>query len=188
MFKDIFLTIFSLITSPGATWQKLSEREEDHHSFLNRFMYPLIGLTALAAFVGFFFGRKHFDLQLAIKETTTVLVTSFVGFFIAAFLLDEVLQRFFNKAKAPKLSQRFTGYVFSISLVVYIIMDLLPDFSFLRFAPLYTIYVIWEGAKNYMDIPENKRVAFVVAASLILFISPAVIEKAMYFLMPGIRT
>lgn len=189
MFKKIFKTIFLLTTAPGQTWKELSEEDEAHDSFLNKFIYPLIGLTSIAAFVGFFFGRKQFDVQLALKETCTVLVSSFVGFYMAAFLLDEILHLpYFGKEKNSKLTQRFVGYALSFGFVVSIIMDLLPDFSFLRFAPLYIIYLVWEGSKSYLNIPENKQVAFVIVSSIVILLSPAIIERIMFFLMPGIKT
>ena len=187
MFKAIAITIFSLVTSPGSTWKNLAIKDEEHDSFLSRFVYPLMGITALAVFVSFLLTRTTFDLQMALKETMTILVSLFLGFFSASFLLNEMMIRFFQKNSDIKVAQRFTGYTISFTMAVTIVMYLLPDFSFLRFAPLYTFYVAWEGAKYYLNIANEKQKRFTVLATLILLLSPEIIKQVMFFIMPGIK-
>lgn len=187
MFKEIAITVFSIITSPGSTWKKLSGKDEEQDSFLSQFIYPLMGITALAVFVSFLLTRTTFDLQIALKETMTILVSLFLGFFSASFLLNEMMIRFFDKNSDIKLSQRFTGYTISFTMAVTIVMYLLPDFSFLRFAPLYIFYVAWEGSKYYLNIADEKRVRFTVFTTLILLLSPEIIKQVMFFIMPGIK-
>ena len=86
------------------------------------------------------------------------------------------------------LSQKFAGYLLSLLMIVTIAMNILPDnFSFIRFAPLYVIYVAWEGLKYFFNVPDSKRMTFIVLVSLIILISPIIIERIMFILMPGIR-
>ena len=117
----------------------------------------------------------------------TILVSLFLGFFSASFLLNEMMVRFFEQTPDLKLVQRFSGYALSFTMAVTIIIYLLPDFSFLRFAPLYTFYMVWEGSKYYLNITDEKRIRFTIFSTLILLLSPEIIKYVMFLIMPGIK-
>ncbi|WP_455496601.1 YIP1 family protein [Coprobacter sp.] len=185
MFRSIISNLFALVAAPGKAWQDISSKKESSTTFLNGYLYPIMGLTALSVFANLF--SDQFTLERALKLMTINFVKFFVGFYIASFLIDELLQKFFEREKNPKQVQLFAGYTLSVYMLITIFLNLLIGmFSFLRFAPLYIIYVIWEGSKYYMDINENKRLLFVVLASLILLFSPDIIERFMFILMPGL--
>lgn len=149
MFKNIVSSLFALVAAPGKAWQSISSKEESQATFLNGYLYPIMGITALSVFVNLL--NDQFTLE---------------------------------KAKQVQL---FVGYTLSVYMLITIFLNLFMGmFSFLRFAPLYIIYVIWEGSKYYMDINENKRLIFVVLSSLILIFSPDIIERFMFILMPGL--
>lgn len=185
MFKNIISNLFALVAAPGKAWQNISSKEESSAAFLNGYLYPIMGLTALSVFANLF--NDQFTLERALKLMTINFVKFFVGFHIASFLIDELLQKFFEREKNTKQVQMFAGYTLSVYMLITIFLNLLMGmFSFLRFAPLYIIYVIWEGSKYYMDINENKRLLFVVLSSLILLFAPDIIERFMFILMPGL--
>ena len=49
--KHLFLLLFS----PGKTWQKTDKAPCATPLFLNQFLYPLMGVTAVVCFLGYFF-------------------------------------------------------------------------------------------------------------------------------------
>ena len=186
MIKNILTNLFLLVVFPAKAWQQIAEKKESQDHFLNYYLYPMMGITAISAFGGFF--DSGFTLENALKVVTIDFVQYFVGFFISAFLIDEIRQRLLDEDKNPQLSQKFSGYLLSIYMVVTIALNILPDnFSFLRFAPLYIIYVAWEGLKHFLNVPEPRRMTFIVLVSLIILLSPTIIERIMFILMPGIR-
>ena len=164
MFKNIVSSLFALVAAPGKAWQSISSKEESQATFLNGYLYPIMGITALSVFVNLF--NDQFTLEKALKLMTIDFVKFFVGFYIASFLIDELLQKFFDREKNPKQVQLFVGYTLSVYMLITIFLNLFMGmFSFLRFAPLYIIYVIWEGSKYF---------------------SPDIIERFMFILMPGL--
>jgi hypothetical protein len=172
-------------------WVKLkneqNEQNEGNETFLSRFVYPFIGLITLATFVGNFLSRRDFDLQSALKMSILSLISSIGGFFLASYLLNEIWNRFFGREKDFKLCQRFIGYSFVAVFAVDIILSLLPEFFFLKIFMLYTIYIVWEGARLYMEVDETGQLKLsLIATALIIFV-PVLIEIIFRILMPGLR-
>ena len=187
MFINIFKRLTAIILRPGATWTELSCQEEERDTFLSHFIYPLIGMIALAAFLGILFTRKEFDFEIALKIMIRTVIAVAGGFFLGTYFLHEVWKGVFNRSKDMELCRLFVGYASSLMFVLYIITALLPEFFFLYIFVLYTVYIIWEGAVVYMQVEEEKRLKFTIIASLIVILTPFVIEHALRMLMPGFR-
>lgn len=187
MYKNIFKWVILIISQPAKSWGLLVQKEEKGDEFLSRFVYPLIGLLTVAAFLGVLFTRKEFDVELALKSSIKTLVSSFGGFYLSAYLLNEVWQGLFKREKDMKLCQRFVGYASSLMFALHIVLMLLPEFFFLRIFILYTFYIVWEGAGPYMQVEEQIRLKFVGIATAIILLTPALIEFLLFLLMPGLR-
>jgi hypothetical protein len=189
MFKDLFDTTISLIFKPSEAWKKLSEkRTDDNEKILSGFVYPFIGLITIAAFLGILFTRKEFDVQIALKAAILALLTVFGGFFLASCLLNEVWRSsHFKREKDIKLCQNFVGYSSCLIFSLNILLSLLPEFFFLRFFVLYTIYIVWEGAVPYMGVNASEQLKFVSFATAIILVTPLILEFMLRLLMPGLR-
>ena len=144
MYKEIIKWVIAIISQPGKAWDMLSRKEEKGDEFLSRFIYPLIGLVTVAAFLGVLFTRKEFDVELALKSSIT-------------------------------------------KLRAIVVLMLLPEFFFLRIFILYTFYIVWEGAGPYMQVEEKERLKFAGITTVIILLTPAVIEFVLFMLMPGLR-
>lgn len=187
MYKEIFKWVILLVSQPQKAWGMLAEKEEEGDRFLSHFVYPLIGLVTVAAFLGILFTRKEFDVELALKASIRSLVAVFSGFFLTAYLLNELWQGFFKREKDLKLCQRFVGYSSVLMWTLSIVLMLLPEFFFLRIFVLYTFYMVWEGAGPYMRVEENDRLKFAGITTTLMLIIPILIEAILFMLMPGLR-
>lgn len=188
MFKNLFNTAISLIFRPSDAWKGLREkRTDDHESFLSGYVYPFIGMITLAAFIGVLFTRKEFDLQIALKASILALLSAFGGFFLASYFINEVWHTLFHRERNIKLCQCFVGYSSSLMFSLNIVLSLIPEFFFLRFFVLYTIYIAWEGAVPYMDVEESEQLKFVGISTIIIVLTPLTIEFILGLLMPGLR-
>lgn len=186
MFSEIFKIIVAIISQPAKTWEMLAKKDENEDAFLSRFIYPLIGVVSVAAFVGVLFTRKEFDVELALKSSIRTLVSVFGGFYVASYVLNEFWQGLFNREKDLKLCQCFVGYASSLMFALNIVLTLLPEFFFLRIFVLYTFYIIWEGATPYMQVNEMERMKFVGISTTLILLTPWIIEIILSMLMPGL--
>ncbi|MDR1676285.1 MAG: YIP1 family protein [Tannerella sp.] len=187
MFNDLFNRLAGLIFKPAETWNKLSQGEEEKETFLSRYIYPLLGLIALAAFVGVLFSRKEFSFEIALKSAIKALISNMGGYFLAVYLMRELWRSVFHRHKNTKLWYCFVGYASAMMFALNIILLLLPEFFFLRVAVLYTAYLIWEGATAYMHVEENERLKFSAFASAIIIVTPLAIDSLLFLMMPGLR-
>ena len=185
MYKEIFRWVIAIISQPAKAWVLLAKKGEKQEEFLSRFVYPLIGFVTVAAFLGVLFTRKEFDLELALKSSIRTLVSSFGGFYLGAYLMNEIWQGIFKREKDLKLWLRFVGYSSSLMFALNIVLMLLPEFFFLRIFILYTFYIVWEGAGPYMGVGRI-RLKFVGFTTAIILLTPAVIEILLSMLMPGL--
>ncbi|MDR1381540.1 MAG: YIP1 family protein [Tannerella sp.] len=188
MFKDLFNTTMSIIFRPSETWRKLREKQpDDSDKFLSGYVYPFVGMIAIAGFLGILFTRKEFDLQMALKSTIFLLLSVFGGFFLAAYLMNEMWHALFGREKNMRLCQTFVGYSSALMFSLDILLSLLPEFFFLRFLILYTIYIVWEGAVPYMDVEAEEQLKFVSLSTAIIVATPFILEFILGLLMPGLK-
>lgn len=187
MFRGILKRIVALVSQPGKAWLCLADEERDKERFLSRYVYPLIGMVALAAFIAVFFTRKEFDFELALKSSIKSLIAAFGGFYLAVYLLNDIWERFFKREKDLTQWMFFVGYSSSLMFAMNIVLALLPEFFFLKLFVLYTVYIVWEGAEPYMRVAEAEKMKFVVITTAMILIMPAIIELGLFLLMPGLR-
>ncbi|MDR2498899.1 MAG: hypothetical protein LBD28_05610 [Tannerellaceae bacterium] len=199
MYKELIRLVGTIIARPAKTWQELARKTERKEELFTRFVYPLIGLASLAAFVGILFTEKHFKVELALKGAITTCVACFGSFFLTAWILNEAWSRLFSRTSDLRLCQRFTGYSFSMFFVLEILLGILPegDFFFIRIFLLVTAYIVWEGSPAYMGINNqtvqilkvsiSARLALTAIITLLVILLPIVIKQLMFLFLPGLR-
>lgn len=194
MYKELFKTLIALVSETGRAWERLAGKEEKGEEYLSRFIYPFLGLIAASAFVGVLFTQDSFSLEYALKRSIKAFVSYFGGFYLAAYLLNELWKGFFRQGDNPRLCRRFTGYASAPMFAIYILLAWIPLLPLSGYSPLrililymYTGYIVWEGAGVYMKIEERRRTAFTVAAAFLIVSAPELINTILFILMPGMR-
>lgn len=187
MFKNIFEIVVLLVVQPTKAWKIISERTETHEEFLSHYIYPLIGIATLSGFVGELFGNGESNVQNSLKEATVVFTSLFAGYYMAAFFIKQISGRWFKLEGDAKFFQRFVGYAMGITIVISAILELMPDLFFIRVANLTVFYIMWSSVEGFIQINEKKRLLFSATTTVIILISPLIIEKILYTLMPGMH-
>jgi len=188
MYRELFRRVLSLVMQPGKEWPALVKREERGDEFLVRYVYPLIGLVAAAAFLGRLFTERTFSVELALKSSIKSLISVYGGFYLSSYILHEAWKGVLCRPSDVKRCQRFVAYGSALCFALRIVMPFLsiPVF-FERVLSLYTVYIVWEGAGPYMLVEEKTRMRFVLLASGLIIFVPVVIEVLLFMLMPGMR-
>lgn len=178
-YKDLFQIALQLISSPARAWEEI-RLQEDRRKVFTAFVYPMIGLCGLSVFIGSLItmgwgGPQSF--QFAMTQCCAVAVSLFGGYFLAAYLINELCVRMLKLDNDVPLAQQFAGYALVVLFLLKIIIGILPDFKILALLlQFYIVYVVWEGSVRVMQVAEKDRLRFTILSSILLIVCPTVIE------------
>ncbi|MDR1631612.1 MAG: hypothetical protein LBR97_01800 [Dysgonamonadaceae bacterium] len=187
MLKQLYLLLSGLIINPEKTWKTLAGKQElNNEDFYKSYLYPVIGIIALMSFCGIWIGTKDFQLQIALKIVIKETIAYFGGFYLAAYGLFRLSEKYFGLTADLQLFGRFSGYSSAAIYVVACINALFQSLFFLQIFILYTVYIVWHGSNIYIRVKENYLTKFTIFASAIIILSPVVIRMIMTLIMPGL--
>lgn len=176
-YKNLFHKIIDLLSSPGKTWDEIGGHTEERN-VLGNFVYPLIGLCGLAEFVGAFIGRDVTSdvFQNALRSCCALAVALFGGFFLAVYLLEKSGKKWFSVTYPDNMLQVFVGYSMVVTFVLDIVSSFFPIAILHWLLQLYTLFVVFEGARRFLRVPEDKLTSYTLVGTLFVLLSPALIE------------
>ena len=178
-YREIFKIAILLISSPVKAWEEI-RLEEDKRKVLTTFVYPMIGLCALAVFLGTIFrhgwgGPESF--QIAMTECCVLAVSLFAGYFLASYFINKTGVNFFSLNDDLPLIQQFAGYSLVVTFITNIVTGLFPDFFLLGLLfQFYIVYIVWVGAGALLQVKEDIKLTFTIVATVLLVACPAIIQ------------
>lgn len=180
-YKEIAHIAKLLLSSPARAWEEIRAYENPRR-VLTDFVYPMIGLCALATLLGVLF-RVGWDgpdaFQLAMTRCCVLAAAQFGGIFLAAYVLNPLGNSVFEVETSPDAALQLCGYAMVVSFLITIITALFPDLSLLGFLfQFYTLYIVWAGADTLMKVPESLRLAYTLVATVVIVGAPALIDFA----------
>ena len=93
------------------------------------------------------------SFQFAMTQCCAVAVSLFGGYFLAAYLINELCVRMLKLDNDVPLAQQFAGYALVVLFLLKIIIGILPDFKILALLlQFYIVYVVWEGSVRVMQV------------------------------------
>ena len=176
-YKELFHRVVALLSSPAKEWEEIAKNREER-LVLSGFVYPMIGLCGLSEFLGTFIGRDFLPevFQLALTRCCGVAVSLFIGFFLASYLVKLINERWFDCQKTEEEIQVFVGYSLVVTFVLQIISGLFSILIIHWILQIYTLFVVFEGARKMMNIPETSITKYTIVATLVILLSPALID------------
>ena len=175
-YKDLFHRVVILLSAPAKAWEDIATKGEENQ-VLDGFVYPMIGICAVSEFIGAFIGRDFISdiVQLALTRSCGVAVSLFIGFFLASYLIKLLNAKVSNQCSDNEI-QRFVGYSMVVTFVLQIVSGLFSILIIHWLLQIYTLFVVFEGARHLMKIPEYRLTMYTVVSTIIILISPTVIE------------
>ncbi|MDR0732612.1 MAG: YIP1 family protein [Dysgonamonadaceae bacterium] len=187
MLKQLYLLLSGLISTPEKTWKTLDGRQEtNNEDFYGGYLYPVIGIIALASFCGGWTAADGFRLPIALKVVIKETIAYFGGFYLAAHGLYRLSRKHFGLTADLLHFERFAGYSSAAIYVVACVDALFHPLFFLQICTLYTAYIVWHGAGVYIPVKENDRTKFTIFSSAVIILAPVAVRMVMTLFMPGL--
>ena len=176
-YKGLFHQIWTLLSAPGKAWDEIRERG-GAHDIQAGFVYPLIGLCGLSEFIGVFIGREFSSLmfQVALTRCCAVAVVLFGGFFLSAYVLDKLAVHWLKAGSMRGKMQVFTGYSMVVTFVLTIVSGLFSIALLHWILQVYTVFVVFEGARRWLMLSQAWQIPFTLVATLVILFCPMLIE------------
>lgn len=180
-YKGLFNKLTQILGSPAKAWEEIRQ-EEDTEQVQSSYVYPMIAICGIALFIGLFFGNgvKEFDIRITLTLCCRLFISLFGGFFLSAYLIERFGNYQLTDEHAENTRenvQKLVGYSMTVIFVLEFFNALFPTFSILRLIlQFYTLFVVWEGGKVLMNVPEKKLMPYTLVASVIILVSPVLIS------------
>ena len=165
-FKKIWQRVKLIITSPATEWDKIVTESSDQREIIINYAVPLVALGAITTFIG-----KAAMPQFSVYEGFMLAITYFLsmiaGLYISAVVVSELAPGFDIK-KDFNLTLKLIVYSSTAALGSAVIASLHPGLSFIGLFGLYSLYLCWIGLPKILEVSEDKKVGFVLIASLVI--------------------
>lgn len=176
-YKDLLSKTLLILSSPAKAWEQFSENPEGKN-VLQNFVYPMIGLCAISEFIGSFIGKDMIPdvFQVALTNCCAMAVALFGGFFLAVYLLNKILRGWFSSYVSNERLTEFVAYSMTVKFVLDIFSSLFSLQLILLILQVYTLFIVFEGARRFLLLKEDKVTLFTLVATIVILMCPALID------------
>ena len=129
-------------------------------------------------FIGAFIGKDISPemFQVALTRCCAVAVALFSGFFLSVYLLNKLSMNWLKTGDSNRRMQVFVGYSMVVTFVLGIISGLFSIALLHWILQIYTLVVVFEGVRRWLNVAERLQMLFTIVATLIILVCPALIE------------
>jgi len=168
-------SMLQLVLAPKEGWEDISIDDREPSTISVAGFYPLIGLTALTAFVG---AAYHSGLPFSdmLVQCVVIIFKYILAYFTGLWTFDALMPEYTVEEPDQRRIQTYLIYCVSLLAVIGLISNCLPrPLAVVQFMPLYVLLIMWRGA-DYLDIRPGCHLSFMIMAACSMMIPPTVIS------------
>lgn len=188
-YKWLYKRFTGILTNPSKAWKEISA-EPDEIDVQSMYVYPLIGICGLVAFVAAFFANLGEDIsqydifRRAIVNACLTVIPLFIVYIASIYVMNNMLVSFFRIKSDMNVCRRMVGYSMTVMFLAYILLSFPVDFKILLWlAQVYTLFVVWEGGGRLFSMDDNKRLVFALFLFLMLVLGGGILYYILYKLV-----
>ncbi len=185
--KKVFRRVFQLIFHPATAWDRIAgEMEDGPHNVFADYFYPLVSYCALICFAVKLFSVWVADSTASYGEVIPQAFLEIVGFFfifVGGFYATLYAMRYLLPQSWQGVWQGYpAGILIAYSMTLLIVLrtvgSMVEIFQFLGFAfQFYTLYIVWEGTKKVLPVPDKIRMTVSVLVTLVMILFTTLIAR-----------
>jgi hypothetical protein len=171
---NIIDRVKNILLTPKTEWPAIDQEPDSMTTVFTKFVLPLVLLGAAAAFIGY--GIVGYDMLLVkvkgikwgVYFALSQFVSGIIGFYVASYVIDALAPSFGSTKNIDK-SARLVAYANTPAYVAALFM-FLPTLGFIGLIGLYGIYLFYLGLPILKGTPDDKRIAYMIIAALVIII------------------
>jgi len=165
-FRFLFSRIANIILDPVKAWETIHSENRPLKYVTGSFLFPLIILTALSAFLGsLLFTRTGFSDSYSILVGAKYFFLLITVTCLTAIIFREILRTLDLKGDFT-LSFKIVAYSITPFLLCQIISRLIESFIFVNVLSLYCLYICWTGIEKMINPSEQKKIKVLIAGTV----------------------
>jgi len=170
---NIIERVKNIVLNPKEEWGVISQETTTNSQLLVNYLLilafiPAIGQLVRFGFVGYslpFGGHLDGSLALGIRYAAISYITTVLGVFVSAYLID-MLAPNFESVKDSSKALQLVVYAYTPFLVLGI-FNAIPGLAFLTIFGLYGLYIMYLGFTPMMQTPTERVASYFVVSLLV---------------------
>lgn len=172
-YRALWARVKMLWLQPAEAWRVI-ETEHKEQVF-TEFLYPMIGLCGMTALIGSILDTGFMSITESLGNCCMLGLSLLGGFYVSAFFITKLNERILNVDMEPSLVRQFTAYSMVVILSLYVFKGLWSVPLVHWILQFYTAFVVYEGARVYLNVKEEKLRLYTLTVTATILISPVLV-------------
>ena len=183
-FKHTAIRSRNLFVDTEKTWNKIAS-EQTTVKEARAYVFTWITVCATVVFLTNLLFVSERKVEIAFLKSLVAGLSLLTGYFVANKACFWALtKRIGNKSK--EACELVVAYSFTTIFALKIIMALFPNLFFLQILVVHCAFLLWEGSRAVLNFDETERENTILIFSLILILSPIIINMLLNFMLPNV--
>lgn len=175
-------SLLQLIISPAKGWADIAASGKAPADIASAGFYPLLAITACSEFVPRLY--RTIALPHMIESAVVTFISYFISYFLGAAIFIALVGKVSSDIPEEKKVQTFVIYNLSVLALITLIANCLPtELSLVAFLPLFTLIIMWAGAR-YLNVDEGHTARFMAICAITVLVPPYIISNLFSLIMP----
>ncbi len=165
---NVFERVKTVLFLPKNAWEEIQNEDINTSSLIISYLLPLMLIPLIATFISYgiigykipFLGYVS-SYEMGLRQVVSVFFTTFIGVFIAAFIID-ILAPTFGAEKNFNNSLKLVIYSYTPSLVGGIFLFYYATSILTALLGFYGLYLLYLGIKPMMNVKEDRQFVYFV--------------------------
>lgn len=172
-YRALWARVKMLWLQPAEAWRVI-ETEHKEQVF-TEFLYPMIGLCGMTVLIGSILDTGFMSITESLGNCCMLGLSLLGGFYVSAFFITKLNERILNVDMEPALVRQFTAYSMVVILSLYVFKGLWSVPLVHWILQFYTAFVVYEGARVYLNVKEEKLRLYTLTVTATILISPVLV-------------
>lgn len=162
-FRFLIQNLTGIIFTPVRAWSIITEENRTSNYLRNNFLFPLITLVSIAAFLGsLIFTNSTLPAGYSVMTGIRFFILFYIVAYLSALVLGEITKPL-DLGKVFSISFRLIVYSLTPLFLCQIVSQLFESLIFVNILALYGIYIFWTGAEKMLNPPDYKKMPLLIA-------------------------